>query len=86
VLTYQSDFDWVDLRFYDVREAWGTRDLLAGPGGNTLLQHTRTRLVRAFGHERGCYPIVPMCAGAAWAMRERCLSPISAVSLLSRAS
>jgi hypothetical protein len=64
---------------------WQAVCLLAQAGGTFLTAYTHPPC-QGLGSARGCHPFGHMCASAAWAVREGCLSPISAVRLLLRAS
>jgi hypothetical protein len=74
VLFYQSDFDWIDLRSYDIRVAWDCEVFACSPGQGHLAhsmhtpalsgQWVRERLSSLLAHER-----------------ERCMSDEGRVSL-----
>lgn len=84
MLTIQSVFDWVDLRSYDIREPQGQMSHLR-PGAITPI-HSNGPFppCQGIGNGRDCYPLERVRKRSVLG-GERYLSPISAVSLLSRA-
>lgn len=71
MLSFQSDFDWLDLTCYDIegtqRGSWSAASLR----DNTVLAACSHPPCRGDGSDRGCYPGAALGAGAPGVMEGR---------------